>query len=200
MDAVAVNLIPIRRLRLRRRAGRMHRWAAVASGYAALWLAAFAATRLVSAADDRELTEGLARMQGLGDRARATVAGLESELREAKAGLEASLAVGRQPDWSVLLALLAEVLGDEVVLRSVRLEPLAAEAGRSGAAAGAIRVELSGIARTHHAATRFVLRLDSIPLFIGLKLTDTRSEPFLEDQAIAFRILGTIDAGARGVP
>ncbi len=116
-------------------------------------------------------------------------------------------AVGEQPDWSLLLAMLSSALGDETVLRSIRLQapPEAAPgaAGGSGTPGGAaaartlqpITLEVTGLGRTQQVVSEFVLRLEHTPLFEMVRLVDTRREPFLNDHAVVFRIECVLDAG-----
>ena len=122
----------------------------------------------------------------------ASVTGRRADLSEARAALEANLAVGRQPDWSVLLALLSTTLGDEVVLRTCRLGPVwGGPAGRAGADEAEelqiIQLELMGLALTQQAVTQVILRLEQTRLFRSVKLIDTRREPFMAGHAVAFR-------------
>jgi Tfp pilus assembly protein PilN len=102
--------------------------------------------------------------------------------------------VGKQPDWSILLALLASTLEDEIVLRSVRLVSGAAEEGDQREA-GAPNLDFAGLGQSQAAVSRFVLRLEEISLFRSVKLLDTRREPFLDGHAITFRVECVLDDG-----
>ncbi len=205
MVATCVNLIPATRRDARRRRGRLRIWGAVFVIYGLAWVAAAVAGQVVYSGVDRglrgELDESNARVAG----AKAKVAALRAELAGAEADLKANRAVGKQPDWSVLLALLSTTLGDEIVLRNCRLDAPAA-VGQAGSAAGGsqpeshVKVELSGYAQSQQAVAKALLRLEATPLFAVVKLLDTRREPFLAGQAVAFRVHCVLSAEAEPRP
>ncbi len=205
MVATCVNLIPATRRDARRRRGRLRIWGAVFVIYGLAWVAGAVAGQVAYHGVDRglsgELDEANARVAG----AKAKVAALRAELAAAEADLKANRAVGKQPDWSVLLALLSTTLGDEIVLRSCRLDAPAAE-GRAGSAAGGsqpepdVRLELSGYAQSQQAVAKALLQLEATPLFAEVKLLDTRREPFLAGQAVTFRVHCVLSATAEPRP
>ena len=129
-----------------------------------------------------------------------TVAALGDRIGRDRARLASGRAVGEQPDWSLLLAMLSSALGDETVLRSVRLQapPEAAPGGTTGAGSARtlrpITLDLSGLGRTQQIVSEFVLRLEHTPLFKTVRLVDTRRELFLNDHAVVFRIECVLDA------
>ncbi len=201
MVATCVNLIPATRRDARRRRGRLRIWGAVFVVYGLAWVAGAVAGQVVYSGVDRglksELDESNTQVAG----ARAKVAALRAELKAAEADLKANRAVGKQPDWSVLLALLSTTLGDEIVLRNCRLDAPAAK-GQAGSSAGGsprepdVKVQLSGYAQSQQAVARALLRLEATPLFAEVKLLDTRREPFLEGQAVTFRVHCVLSASA----
>ena len=199
MVATCVNLIPATRRDARRQRGRLRIWGAVLVIYGLAWVAGAVAGQVVYPGVDcglrGELDESNARLAG----AKAKAGALRAELAAAEADLKANRAVGKQPDWSVLLALLSTTLGDEIVLRKCRLNAPSAKGPAGSSAGGAqpepeVKVELSGYAQSQQAVAKAVLRLETTPLFTVVKLLDTRREPFLAGQAVTFRIhcvLGT---------
>lgn len=205
MVATCVNLIPATRRDAHRRRGRLRIWGAVFVIYSLAWVAGAVAGQVAYSGVDRglsgELDESNARVAG----AKAKVAALRAELAAAEADLKANRAVGKQPDFSVLLALLSTTLGDEIVLRNCRLEAPAA-VGQAGTAADGSRpepdvmVQLSGYAQSQQAVATALLRLEATPLFGVVKLVDTRREPFLAGQAVAFRVHCVLSASAEPRP
>jgi len=117
---------------------------------------------------------------------------LRRRLADARWKLESGRAVGQQPDWSILLALLAKNLGDDVVLERCQLfpaDPAPAEASATGAMAGGRYVfEIDGLARSQLAVSRFVLRLEKTGLFDQVRLISTSRRTFLGQKAVAFRL------------
>ncbi|MHC5113195.1 MAG: hypothetical protein ACYTGP_02050 [Planctomycetota bacterium] len=200
-----VNLIPRSRRLLTRRRQHLRRWITVSTGYALFIVIALVVAKLVSATDAGAIDQQIARTNATMTADRATVVGLRRQLEEAAALLKAQYAVQGQPDWGILLALLAEATGDEVVLRECRLRHAAAGPNAPGTRGETgippTYLELGGLGRSQNTVTQFVLRMDEIPLFSKVKLQDTRREPFGDGHAIAFRVVCMLDAGERaGAP
>ncbi|MHC4448085.1 MAG: PilN domain-containing protein [Planctomycetota bacterium] len=190
MHIDGVNLIPIERREARRRRARTRLWVGVGTTYGSLWMGAAVAAVVVFTTDNRSLRAELADVAREVDQSEVTTGGLRDDLVEAKAALEASRAVGTQPDWSVLLALLADSLGEDVVLRSCKLTPLGSRDG----AGEVIKLEVGGLARSQQAVAQVILRLEETPLFRSVKLIDTRREPFRDAHAVAFRAECILDS------
>ena len=134
-----------------------------------------------------------------------TIAELREQLVASRWKLDTVRGVGRQPDWSVLLTLLADGLGNEVVLRSCELDeiliPLERAAGRRGEPRIPVTsvsedkkkriafvLSVSGFGRSQTAVSQFVLRLERSGMFDNVRLVSTIREPFLNGKAIAFRL------------
>ncbi len=204
MTATGVNLIPAARRQAKQRQVRVRWWLTGCVVYAALWMAAFVAAQAVVRSEDRalrgEFVEGSAMVQ----KAESTVDALRGRIGRAEARLASGRAVGEQPDWSLLLAMLSSALGDETVLRSIRLQaPPEAAPGAPGGPSRSdtaqtlqpITLDLTGLGRTQQVVSEFVLRLEHTPLFEMVRLVDTRREPFLNNHAVVFRIECVLDAG-----
>lgn len=192
MQRRGVNLIPEARRRAKRCRRRMLFWAKTWVVYAALWAAAYAAADLVTAGDDRALRRERDQVMLDLDSANKGLSAMRDRIGAGRSRLQAGLMVGGQPDWSLLLAYLAETTGDEAVLRGVRLDvptggvPAAAKAEAEGPAP--VKLELTGFGRTQTVVTELVLRLEQTPIFERVRLIDTRREPFRSGTAVAFRI------------
>ncbi len=184
------NLVPKERRLARRRRARARLWVGVGTTNGSLWVGAAVAAIVVFTTDNRSLRAELSDVADEVDKSQITVTGLRADLVEATAALQASQAVGRQPDWSVLLALLADSLGESVVLRSCKLTPMG---GRDGAGE-VIKLEVSGLAQSQQAVAQVILRLEQTPLFRSVKLIDTRREPFRDTHAVAFRAECILDS------
>ena len=199
---ISVNLIPTHRRNARRRRVRVRRWAAVCVAYALVLFVSYGVCRAVwDAGHDlvRELDEVTEQI----DQSNQAIAALGPEMAQARLTLDASQGIVDQPDWSVLLALMAKTLGDEIVLKSCRLQrrtdaraearrPDGAPAQPAGEMPEAFTVALSGYGQSPQAVSRFVLRLERTGLFEQVKVRATNREPFLATDAIAFQIEGTL--------
>ena len=126
------------------------------------------------------------------------------ELVRAAGELKSARAVGGQPDWGVLLTLLAENVGDDVVLEFCRLRPVGRawnslrggrsyDPGTAGQAPQALDdspllLELSGLGLSQTAVSGFILRLERTELFDRVRLIKSSRRAFLHKKAIAFQL------------
>jgi hypothetical protein len=203
MTVTGVNLIPVARREAKQQQTRVRLWLSGCFVYAALWIAAFVAAKVVVGSEDRVLRAKFVEASAQVQETENAVAALRGRIGRDEVRLASGQAVGEQPDWSLLLAMLSSALGDETVLRSVRLKapPEAAPGGPdAGGASDAaqtlppITLDLTGLGRTQQVVTEFVLRLEQMPLFKQIRLVDTRREPFLNNHAVLFRIECVLDA------
>lgn len=206
----SVNLIPAPRRDAKRRK-RHRRACAVACGVYGVALAlAVGVTQLVWRTSGEELDEQLAGTNTAIQRLEHQGADARSELTAVRATFEANRIVAEQPDWSILLSLLSNTRGDDVVLKTVTIAPpatLAAANGGGGAAPAAssskttpdFALEITGIGRTPLAVSQHVLRLEQTGLFSKVTLLDTGREAFLNENSVAFRLQCTFgESRAKG--
>jgi Tfp pilus assembly protein PilN len=173
---------------------------------------------------DEETEAAFRDMRNVAARARELdreIRSLRAEIAGTKRELAAAQAVAGHPDWSLLLAVLAHAVPEEVVLRRCVLTPVeeddreAADSqdtvaglwsgedgadGRGALAASlnrSYRLEVGGFARTQAAVSQFVLRLEKIALFDQVKLIKTNRQLFLEGQAVAFELECSLDGRRR---
>lgn len=181
-----VNLIPQARIDAARRRSRLCAWSAGCAAYAVAAVAVWSVTRVVDEGADASLAQDMARIQEQTDRDRQAAAQLKPRLTQAMATLAASRSVGNQPDWSLLLALLAEGLGDEAVLSVVRLDQAAAP--NSAAPQRSYTLHVEGLGRSHATVLEYVRQLEETGLFQSVTLIETRQESFLDGTAVAFSV------------
>jgi hypothetical protein len=193
----AVNLVPDERREARRRRRRSKVWVGACTLYACAWLAVYLVIQATMASDDRVLREGVEQLRTAVQAKDTAVAAMKLDLQQAVSQLQANLAVGRQPDWSILLALLSATLEDEVVLRNVHLINSVQE---PSGGQPTITLGFSGLGLSQGAVSRFVLRLEEISLFRSVKLMDTRRESFMTGHAIGFRVECILDDGGGQAP
>lgn len=206
----SVNLIPASRQDGKHRRARTRMWCAVGLCYGGLVMLAVIFTRLLWVFDSRSLSSQLAGLMAEIENADDAAKGLRVELRNARALAETRNVVADQADWSVLLAVLSQTTGNDVVLRSVQLQtqeereeapaPVTATAAASSTAAATnskttnkseqrvYSFAIAGLGQSQSAVSQFLLRLEQLRLFDQVRLVETRREPFLDQEAIAFRI------------
>jgi Tfp pilus assembly protein PilN len=198
-----VNFIPAARLAAKKRKARIRAWGTICVVYAlllvTLTLLAYGlwGTTDTSIEQDRQSTEQAIQQHNL------TVVQLRGKLARALAEQRLGRAILRQPDWSKLLGLLAEELGNDIVLSHFGLAALntdgkdAAEnlkewfsASSAGPllAEGRYRLRLTGFGHSQNSVSQFILRLEQTGVFESVKLMTSNRQTFLDDQAVAFSI------------
>jgi hypothetical protein len=194
-----VNLIPRQRTQRLRRQARRRTWVTLCSVYAMFLAVASIVARVSGVSDDRVLRQEYELASARAAQEQQSVQGMRDELRQMGTMLRANRTVGDQPDWSVLLALLARACGEDVVLREVALglpgdmRRAAAVDAPSPASDAALLVTVGGLGRSQQAVTQFVVRLEDCGLFRQVTLLDTRREPLLSSDAVAFRLECALD-------
>lgn len=108
--------------------------------------------------------------------------------------------IAGQPNWSVLLGVLAAGLNEGAYLERIEtalvLAPDVQIAPPSKAASGPYRVRITGISLLQGDATRYALYLEQCRLFDSVRLVATRPRPDVDAQAVGFEIacvIGTIE-------
>jgi Tfp pilus assembly protein PilN len=195
-----INLIPERRRLARRRRGRCRVWAASALGYSVLVVAVcFMYRGLGAHADTKALAEELAGLDAELIQIQAEQSAIKPELSEQKLILAAGRSITDQPDWSRLLAYLAdEALGDTIVLSGCSLSPAQGQGQAHGLQESPLVVTLKGYAKTTPEVSQFMLRLEESGLFDRVSLKRTNREPYMDGQAIAFEASCLMDNSGGG--
>jgi len=174
---------------------------AVCGAYGVLLLIACMIFRATGGGPPDALAEEITRTDARIRTSDRTLKNLQGELAAEQWKLDSCRAVGKQPDWGVLLRLLAEKLSHEVVLKQCQLvraedtpPPATAAAApeqayaQGGAGGGRFVLVVNGLGRSHTAVSQFVLRLEKIGLFDRVTLIKTSRESFVKGQAVAFQL------------
>lgn len=202
-----VNLIPAQRRLNKSRRLWVKRWAIVVAAEAVMvvgvWVACLGWGR-----NTPDLREELAAVQSKQARLKRSIELLSPRIRDGAESLKTAVQVYSRPDWSVLLAVLAQQMGDQLVLSRCRLWPQAGGASSGPALAASeqvatvvtdyrtrrFRLELAGVARSQQSVSEFLLRLERSGLFDAVTLVNTHPAEFLSQSATGFEILCTLDA------
>ena len=192
-----INLIPATRRDAKRRRKQRNACVAACCAYGVLLATAVGVARVFFAGEAGEpLPARLASVDAQIERYQQQSTAARGELAAARATIEANRTVAEQPDWSILLALLAKTTGEDVVLRSVLVAPPpnapspAPVNGKPGSAPAAPEVvlELTGVGQSQLAVSQHVLRLEQTGLFSKVTLLDTGREAYVNSNVIAFRL------------
>ena len=125
---------------------------------------------------------------------------LRIDCAETRWKLSSHRAIGKQPGWSILLGLLAESVGHDIVLERCRLRwvkgledssktgVLRDSKGPEDSAEGVFIFRVSGYGRSQASVPQFVLRLEKTTLFDQVSLIKTDRQAFLDGKAVAFEL------------
>ena len=189
-----VNLIPASRLNARRRRRRVRLWAAGGAAYAASLLGVFLTYGHLGGGDRRAQADELDKTRARIQESRQAARAIQRDLAGAESVLQAARAVSDRPDWSIVLALLAKRLGEEVMLRQVLLKPgrigppSPAAAATPAGSHSPYLLKLAGYGRSQEAVSRFVLDIERTGAFDQVTLIKTSREPFLAIDAVGFQV------------
>ncbi|MFI4872278.1 MAG: hypothetical protein ACIAQ0_00250 [Phycisphaerales bacterium JB058] len=104
--------------------------------------------------------------------------------------------IAGQPNWNVLLGVLAAGLNDGAYLEQIETSLVMDEgvdvAPPSRAASGPYRVRVTGISLMQGDATRYALYLENCRLFDSVRMVGTLPRPDVDPNAVGFEILCTI--------
>ena len=185
------NLIPTPRLEAKRRRKQRNACAAACGAYALLLAGTLGAAHLAWSGGNESVEARLAAVQQDTARLERETAAARAELSAARSTLEANRTVAEQPDWSILMGLLARLTGDDVVLRSISVAPSIgqnAAPGKAPAGPQETVLEVAGVGRTPLSVSRHVLKLEGTGLFAKVVLLEHNREPYLNANAIGFRV------------
>ena len=198
-----VNLIPPQRVLQKRRKARLGLWTVVCGVYLAgvsfalsLAFYVWGGSNGDRAAELRSTTDRIKQYS-------ASIMETRKDLAQSRLKLRTAKTVGRQPDWSTLLQVVAETLGDDIVLDQCRLTTLdreekdlaklvseAATPPSDGDILADRRyaLRLSGFSQNQSSVSLFVLRLERLCVFESVRLEKSRSQAFLSGLASAFSV------------
>ena len=198
-----VNLIPADRLAKKLRRERLRVWTIICGTYVISLAMLVGSARFFWGNAAVPVTEELNSTTERIERYNSTILDLQQRLTKATAELEAGKVISCQPDWSKLLILISDELGDEIVLRNFQLATLNKDHRDvtnniqqllSSSSPGVFlaerryRLELNGFGRTQTAVSQFVLRLERMQIFDSVRLVNSYRQAFLNEEAVAFGI------------
>ncbi len=207
----SVNLIPAYRREAQARKAHLARLVGIMAAYCLALLVGFLVCARYAGRGTQDLGNDTRRAVRQVESAKNLVSALAREVAAAQRQLRTAEAVGQQPDWSGLFAILAGNLGESVVLDGCRLQPggpdktarpsVPPSPPPSGAApaGGQLTVEVSGLAKAQSDVSDYMLRLEKTGLFDKVRLIRTNRQAFLNDKVLAFQ-LECIIQGGEGAP
>ena len=189
------NFIPVDRRRRMRTYRRLVIWGGICGAWILMLAVAVSLAHAMYGVDDQFIDDELSAAARRQDKDQQRINALTRTIAAATADLEARKATGDQPDWSVLLALLAEQLGDNVVLSQCDLSAHGVTGERPPQGGPHVtlnrrqfRLTVTGYGRMQADVSRFVLSLEKVKLFRKIKLLGSNRERFYNTEAVAFRV------------
>jgi Tfp pilus assembly protein PilN len=193
--------MPAYRIEAGRQRLRLRRWIGVCTGYALLLLGGVVASHGLWGGQNAALTEEQQKAHQRIQAATQATREVEAHLAAQSAMLQASRSAQDQPDWSLLLALVAQSLNEDVVLKQCDLvpgptpgAPESTAAGRPPEGAGPTEsaavptFRTAGYGKTMEAVLQFAQALERTGLFDQIRLVKTAPEAFLSGTAIGFQL------------
>jgi hypothetical protein len=198
-----INLIPNDRLRSARRRERLGWWGRVLAGYALLLVAFGAGAGALTDQSARleKLDAQIAQTQVKAETAERSLAAGAPLLQELQHSLETSRRVTTQPNWGVLLALLAESKGAQVVFERCLLEPvgtvgavsaLIGQSNNADKASGGYRLSVDGYGRSQREVSEFILALEQAGLFDRIHVKQTQRAQLMGRDVTSFQMEGLL--------
>lgn len=193
---IALNLIPAHVREATSNAKRLRVWSKV---LACVGVAASAAIGVALTRDNpaRDAWAGVAELESRIEGRKRELASLRAKSSTLAKQVESAGAVSNHPGWSSALALIAERLGDSLVLDSCvlnRPREVRAPATPGAPAAKQVQVnlaysiELGGMATSQGTVHRYLADLQAAGLFDSVTLLETRSRPLGDRTLVGFRI------------
>ena len=196
-----VNLIPAPRRAARYRQQRITRWAALCAMYILAICATCGLCLVRWGGAGHDTYTRLNEVRNTAQAAEQRMEQLKIRLGQTRQLLHADRLITQRPDWSIMLTLIAETLGDDVVLRACRLSTPGPTANRSvdeqGPAHSPQTLHLHGIATVPLSVSQLALRLEEMDLFSRVAVEETRRESFGHRKVVNFSIECVIEDGAK---
>ena len=211
---VAVNLIPtrVRDAAIIRR--RTRRWLVYGAVYAAAVAGACVVLQMVGGQEASRLSNDNGLLAARVADAQQQLGAIRHDVQEHARKKEASETVGVHPDWSLLLAALAETRQQDIILQSIDLKAVEVEkpAGPAKKPAEGEKakakprhiesylVDLKGYGLSQGDVVRFIGRLEDRGPLADVRLKESRSQLYRGVPAVAFTAQFRLTEGAAPLP
>lgn len=191
-----INLLPTARRDAVVRLARTRKWIVGISIGTAIAAASLAGGRATWPDDRNQLRNQELTLESAQADLLQLVSSLKEEVDHKLDALHAANEIGDEPDWSILLALIADRTGKKVVLTLVAIEPTASPATPSTKATNAqtqqqppsISLVLSGIGTSAHQVSLYSVRLEELGLFERVVIEQSSRSPTGQLGSIMFTI------------
>ncbi|WP_432798847.1 hypothetical protein [Poriferisphaera sp. WC338] len=167
---------------------RIRQWIVAVSVYSILLVAAWVMFTFSWGQSVHEIEDQLADVNQQVSATEEAIKSIKPRVLQAKANLAATNMIGEQPDWSMLLDLLAGLLDENTVLTSCELTPEKHTKFGDMVEISQYNLKLVGLSRTLTASYDYVVRLKNCGMFDEIQPGKTRKRPFADGEATEFTI------------
>jgi Tfp pilus assembly protein PilN len=182
-----INLIPPHRRKARAKRVRLRGWITINVGYAFVLGLVFISVYAQSFTSKLPAAE-LTAIDREVDQAKNQLSAVRSAIAHAQQIAASSRDLSDQPDWSRLLAPLANSQGNEIVLGECDLSAIKDDAAKTKSHADRMSLHLVGLGRSQWAVAQFMLRLEAMGLFDHVNLVQSSREQFMQSDAVKFEL------------
>jgi len=143
---------------------------------------------------DEPVREELQQVKSVINRLEASEAAAFRQIETVTHELGVAEDIAGQPDWSILLGVLAAGLTDGAYLETLTTSIIEHDSGLDvpppgNTAMGPYRVTVTGVSLLQGDATRYALFLEQCRLFDSVRLVATQPRPDVNERAVGFEIL-----------
>ncbi len=198
----SVNLMPAPRKQAKDRRRRIRAWVVILGVYLIVLLGGHVVIKRFFDPDNSALAQKVRTEAARMSRLNSKVMSLQGELVRTNRKLLAARSVGKQPNWGILLWLMARKSGREIVLNQCSLKKQKVEdvahdedsdSRKYNTSSGSgddfrYNVLVGGVANSHEGISEFILQLEDTGLFKQVRLHGTNRREFMETEAVAFKI------------
>jgi len=198
-----VNLVPEQRQVRKRRHARLRLWIQMSATYSIAIALSLFFVHTIWKVDNAALAEDLSATTSRVKQYSSSMLRLRKELARISTILQTSRAIKCQPDWSKLLVIIADTLGQDIVLNRCEVtildengseitggpqEALTSQAVTTLLSARQYRLTLAGLGRQHSAVSKFVVQLEQSGLFDSVSLLNNQRQDVQNQSVIVFGI------------
>ncbi|HED54913.1 MAG TPA: hypothetical protein ENJ00_12045 [Phycisphaerales bacterium] len=171
-------------------------WLTGVSAFGVLCAVGWIVAGIILGGMDEPVRDELEKIRAELNRVEASKAAIATRAKLVSRELGVAEDIAGQPDWSVLLDVLASGLHENSNLEQISVT-LVRESGSAGVppsavASGPYSVKLAGIAGEQREATQYALYLESSGMFDSVRLNSTSPRPDVGERAVGFEISCTI--------
>jgi Tfp pilus assembly protein PilN len=190
------NLIPLQRQLRHARRARLRAWSVLLGAIAGSLLLACGVLFLDPSQTSAPAPDAFTKVAGELAQTNQETATVRRQLAALREQVNSRRFVLEQPDYSLLLSMISQVVDDSVVLDQCELS---SGGTQSNPSQGQV-LKVGGFARSQSAVAGFMLQLETTGIFKKVTLVRSQEQPVLDRQAAAFQVQCLLGPPNKGAP